>query len=133
MCIRDSSYRHATSWETSISSCSVSSVGGLPQVMYVMEGAGNANYACISGAYGNAPYQHLGKIDRYSYASNSFTNQWLSITATHGYSVSDRNDTCFHGKGSGTGWEKFSISSGGTKTDIGNGGNKGSVCRGSGV
>lgn len=127
------SYRHATSWETSISSCSVSSVGGLPQVMYVMEGAGNANYACISGAYGHSPYNHLGKIDRYSYSSNSFTNQWLSITATHGYSVSDRNDTCFHGKGSGTGWEKFSISSGGTKTDIGNGGNKGAMCRGSGV
>ena len=128
-----SSYRHANSYETSISSCSVSAVGGLPQVMYVMEAAGNANYACISGSYGNAPYQHLGKIDRYSYASNSFTNQWLTITATHGYSVSDRNDTCFHGKGSGTGWEKFSISSGGTKTDIGNGGNKGAVCRGSGV
>lgn len=128
-----SSFRHTNSYETSISSCSVSAVGGLPQVMYVMEAAGNANYACISGSYGNAPYQHLGKIDRYSYASNSFTNQWLAITATHGYSVSDRNDTCFHGKGSGTGWEKFSISSGGTKTDIGNGGNKGAVCRGSGV
>ena len=110
----NNSFRTNATWRTTISSCSVTSGPGLPTVMYVMQAAGNDTYNCISGNYGNNPYNHLNQINRYAFATNSQTNNWLAITGINGgVSISDRDDQCFHG-GSTSGWQQFSISSGGS-------------------
>ena len=110
----NNSFRTSATWRTTISSCSVTSGPGLPTVMYVMQAAGNDTYNCISGNYGNSPYTPLNQINRYAFATNSQTNNWLAITGIgSGVNISDRDDQCFHG-GSTSGWQKFSISSGGS-------------------
>jgi len=110
----NNSFRTSATWRTTMSSCSVTGGPGLPSVMYVMQAAGNDTYNCISGNRGNNPYTPLNQINRYAFATNSQTNNWLAITGIDsGVNISDRDDQCFHG-GSTSGWQKFSISSGGS-------------------
>lgn len=130
----NNSSRTNATWRTSMSSCSVTSGPGLPSVMYVMQAAGNDTYNCVSGNFGNSPYNHLNQINRYQFSTNTQTNNWLGITGIDGgVNVSDRDDLCFHG-GSASGWQKFSISSGGTVTYFGSTSvRSGTATRGPGV
>lgn len=129
----NNSNRTNATWRTSISSASVTSGPGLPSVMYVMQAAGDDVYAAVSGNYGNSPYTHLNQINRYIYSSNSMNTNWMSITGVDGgISVSNRDDTVYHG-GKTQGWQKFSLTSGGNAYFGSTTYTSGSTCRGPGV
>lgn len=128
----DSSLAGAGDWSTArrsdtmrishVTQNSVVGSGGLGEVMYVMQSAGNSTYAYITGNTGNYPYTPRNYVKRYTWSSGGMNTNFMALTVSgSGVSSSDFDDVVLHGAGTTSSytWRKLSLSSSAAATTFG--------------